>query len=79
MRARRHRHPRPADERPVRAAPALDRTGLLSGALVGTAVMTALMEGAQAGRVTRMSLPYLLGTMVTTRRPLVRIWGTALH
>lgn len=41
--------------------------------------MTALMEWAQARRVTRMSLPFLLGTLVTERRPLVRIWGTLLH
>lgn len=58
---------------------AFDPTGLASGALVGTVAMTALMEWAQARRVTRMSLPFLLGTMVTERRSLVRIWGTLLH
>ena len=56
-----------------------DTTGLLSGALLGTAVMTALMEGAQARRVTRMSMPFLLGTMVTERRGLVRVCGSLLH
>ncbi len=56
-----------------------DVLGLLSGALVGTAALTAIMESAQARRLTRMSLPFMLGTMVTARRPLVRIWGTLLH
>ncbi|MGH9078235.1 MAG: hypothetical protein ACRDY0_12450, partial [Acidimicrobiales bacterium] len=56
-----------------------DVLGLLSGALVGTAALTAIMEAAQARRLTRMSLPFMLGTMVTARRPLVRIWGTLLH
>lgn len=41
--------------------------------------MTALMEWGQARRVTRVSLPYLLGTMVTERRALIRIAGSALH
>lgn len=59
--------------------PGVDFSGLLSGALVGTAVLTAIMEGAQARRVTRMSLPFMLGTMLTGRRPLVRVWGTGLH
>lgn len=59
--------------------PAWDATGLVSGALVGTATMTAVMECAQARRVTRMSLPFVLGTMVTERRSLVRVWGTLLH
>lgn len=59
--------------------PGLDATGLFSGSLVGTAVMTALMEAAQAGRLTRISLPFMLGTMVTERRAAVRVWGSGLH
>jgi hypothetical protein len=57
----------------------VDASGLLSGALLGTAVMTAIMEAAQARRVTRMSLPYVLGTMVTARRARVRVYGSLLH
>lgn len=56
-----------------------DVVGLTAGALVGTAVLTALMEGAQARRLTRMSLPYLLGTTLTERRALIRIAGTLMH
>jgi hypothetical protein len=41
--------------------------------------MTALMETGQARRLTRMSLPYLLGTMVTERRGLVRVYGSLIH
>lgn len=41
--------------------------------------MTAVMEAAQARRVTRMSLPYVLGTMTTDRRSLIRIYGSLLH
>lgn len=54
-------------------------SGLLSGAVLGTAVMTALMEAGQARRLTRMSLPYVLGTMVTERRALVRVYGSLIH
>jgi hypothetical protein len=63
----------------VRERPAPDVVGLASGAVVGTAVMTAVMETAQARGMTRMSLPYLLGTMVARRRASVRISGIALH
>lgn len=65
-----HRHHR---------AVAVDVPGLLSGALLGTAVMTAIMEAAQARRITRMSLPYILGTMFTERRARVRVYGSLVH
>jgi hypothetical protein len=57
----------------------VDVVGLASGALLGTAVMTSVMEAAQARGMTRMSLPYLLGTMVGRGRATVRISGIALH
>jgi hypothetical protein len=63
----------------VRPRSGLDVVGLASGAVLGTAVMTAVMETAQARGMTRMSLPYLLGTMVGRRRAVVRISGIALH
>jgi hypothetical protein len=62
-----------------RTSSGLDAVGLASGALLGTAVMTAVMEAAQAKGMTRMSLPYLLGTMVGRRRAAVRSFGIALH
>jgi uncharacterized transporter YbjL len=57
----------------------VDGVGLVSGALLGTAVMTAVMEAAQARGMTRMSLPYMLGTMVGRGRATVRVSGIALH
>lgn len=57
----------------------MDGSGLLSGALLGTAVMTAIMEAGQARRLTRMSLPYVLGTMLTERRARIRVYGSLLH
>lgn len=33
----------------------------------------------QALHLTRMSLPFMLGTMVTTARTKARIWGFGLH
>jgi len=56
-----------------------DVVGLASGAMLGTSIMTALMEWAQARGYTRMSLPYVLGTMVSDRRATIRIAGTAIH
>lgn len=57
----------------------MDVLGLLVGAWLGTFVMTALMEGAQAARYTRMSIPFLLGAMVSERRFVIRVVGFALH
>jgi hypothetical protein len=56
-----------------------DATGLVAGAMVGTAVLTALMETAQARRLTRMSRPFFLGTMITERRALIRVYGSLFH
>jgi hypothetical protein len=44
-----------------------------------TVVLTALMAGSQALNVTRMNIPYLLGTMVTPNRDRARIYGVLLH
>jgi uncharacterized membrane protein YagU involved in acid resistance len=57
----------------------VDAIGLIAGALLGTVVMTTVMEGAQALRWSRLSLPYLLGAMVTTDRRWIRIAGATLH
>ncbi|HSJ50741.1 MAG TPA: hypothetical protein VLA90_05575 [Actinomycetota bacterium] len=57
----------------------MDVLGLFVGAWLGTFVMTALMEAAQAARLTRMSIPFLLGAMVSERRFVIRVVGFALH
>jgi hypothetical protein len=63
----------------ARGGSGVDGVGLASGALLGTAVMTGVMEVAQARGLTRMSLPYLLGTMVGRRRATIRLAGTLMH
>jgi hypothetical protein len=57
----------------------VDILGLIVGALLGTFVMTAMMEGAQAARITRMSIPFMLGAMVSERPPVIRTAGFAMH
>jgi uncharacterized membrane protein YagU involved in acid resistance len=53
-------------------------SSLLAG-FVGTLVLTSLEAGAQQLRLTRMSLPYLLGTMVTASRDRAKMIGFLLH
>lgn len=57
----------------------MDVLGLVVGALLGTLVMTTIMEAGQAARWSRLSLPFLLGTFVTGDRRRIRIWGFTLH
>ncbi len=47
-------------------------SSLLAG-FVGTLVLTSLEAGAQQLRLTRMSIPYLLGTMLTPSRDLFHL------
>jgi hypothetical protein len=46
---------------------------------VGTVVLTTAMAGSQGLRLTRMSLPYMLGTMFTPSRDRAKALGFALH
>lgn len=57
----------------------MDVLGTLVGAWLGTLVMTAVMEAAQAARLSRMSLPYILGALVSERRVVIRVVGFAIH
>jgi uncharacterized membrane protein YagU involved in acid resistance len=45
----------------------------------GTVVLTTLMSGSQGLGLTRMNLPYMLGTMVTPNRDRARVIGIGLH
>lgn len=45
----------------------------------GTVVLTTLMAGSQGLGLTRMNLPYLLGTMVTPDRDRAKVYGVLLH
>lgn len=46
---------------------------------VGTVVLTMLMVVAQAIHVTRMNIPYLLGTMLTPNRDRAKLYGFFVH
>ena len=53
-------------------------SSLLAG-FVGTLVLTSLEAGAQQLRLTRMSIPYLLGTMLTPSRDRAKMIGFLFH
>ena len=46
---------------------------------VATIVLTTIMAGTQGLRLTRMSLPYMLGTLVTPNRDLAKPVGFVIH
>lgn len=46
---------------------------------VGTIVLTTILSLSQGLRLTRMSLPYMLGTMLTPSRDRAKVLGFAVH
>ncbi len=46
---------------------------------VATVVLTAMLDGSQGLGMTRMNIPYLLGTMVTPNRDRAKLIGIGLH
>ena len=53
--------------------------GMMLWGFVATMVLTALMSGSQAFGLTRMNLPYMLGTMVTRDRDRAGAIGFGMH
>jgi hypothetical protein len=53
--------------------------GALAGGLVGTVVLTTAMRAATELRLTRIDLPFLLGTAITADRARAGALGYALH
>jgi hypothetical protein len=53
--------------------------GALAGGFAGTLVLTTALVAASALRVTRMDIPFLLGTAFTANRTHARVAGYALH
>ena len=51
----------------------------LAGGFVGTLVLTTILRGASELRWTRIDLPFLLGTMVTTDRKRAKAIGYVMH
>jgi len=50
--------------------------GALIGGFVGTLVLTTILRAASELRITRIDLPFLLGTMVTPDRKRAKALGT---
>jgi len=57
----------------------MKRGDTLVGGFAGTVVLTTLLAGSQGLGLTRMNLPYLLGTMFTPNRDRARLIGFGLH
>ena len=53
--------------------------GALMWGFAGTVVLTSLMSGSHGLGLTRMSLPYMLGTMFTADRDRARLVGFLVH
>jgi hypothetical protein len=53
--------------------------GALVGGLLGTVVLTTILRGASELRLTRIDLPFLLGTALTADRVRAKAVGFALH
>jgi len=53
--------------------------GTLAGGFIGTLLLTTLLRAASELRVTRVDLPFLLGTMVTTDRLRAKALGYLFH
>src|SRR6185295_11635143 len=51
----------------------------LAGGFVGTLVLTTVQRGASELGMTRMDLPFLLGTSVTDNRRRAKAWGYLFH
>jgi len=51
----------------------------LAGGFVGTLVLSTVLRAASELGLTRMDLPFLLGTAVTDNRRRAKAWGYALH
>ncbi len=53
--------------------------GALAGGFIGTLVLTTGLRAATELRLTRIDLPFLLGTALTVDRSLARAYGFGLH
>jgi hypothetical protein len=53
--------------------------GVLVGGFLGTIVLTTILRGASELRLTRIDLPFLLGTALTSDRVRAKAIGYALH
>jgi hypothetical protein len=52
---------------------------ILLWGLLATGLLTTLLRAGQALHLTRMDMPFLLGTMVTPNRDRAKVIGFAIH
>lgn len=57
----------------------MNRRGVTLWGFVGTIVLTTILSGSQARGLTRMNLPYMLGTMTTPNRDRAKLVGFGMH
>ena len=53
--------------------------GAIVGGFVGTLILSTALAGASALGLTRMDIPFLLGTALSTRRARAKVLGYGLH
>jgi len=53
--------------------------GTAAGAAVGTTILTTVLTAASELKLTRMDLPFLLGTVVTANRARAKVIGYLMH
>jgi uncharacterized membrane protein YagU involved in acid resistance len=57
----------------------MNKGGISLWGFVGTVILTALLAGSQALGLTRMNIPFMLGTMVTPDRDRAKMIGFGIH
>jgi hypothetical protein len=57
----------------------MDPSAAAAGGLAGTLALTTILRAATELRLTRIDLPFLLGTMLTSSRPLAKAVGYVAH
>ena len=57
----------------------MNRGGIALWGFVGTVVLTSVLAGSQALGLTRMNLPFMLGTMATPDRDRAKVVGFGMH
>jgi uncharacterized membrane protein YagU involved in acid resistance len=57
----------------------MNKGGITLWGFVGTVVLTSVLAGCQALGLTRINLPFMLGTMVTSDRDRAKLIGFGMH
>src|SRR5215213_2461464 len=57
----------------------MNKGGITLWGFVGTIVLTSVLAGSQALGLTRMNIPFMLGSMVTSDRDRAKVIGFGMH